>query len=431
MSLRLDYSALSDVGRVRKNNQDSGYAGPWLLAVCDGVGGAARGDIASGTAIGELRRLDEDPADRELLGLVAGSMQRAHDRISDLVEEDSALSGTSTTATVILFDGSRIGVGHVGDSRAYLLREGVLSQLTHDHTFVQSLVDEGRITDDEARTHPHRNLILKVLDGSSDLEPDLFTLDVAPGDRILVCSDGACGYLADERLGAILGEGTPDFASVELVRASLDAGSTDNVTCVVADVVGEQTDLSPDLSPLLVGAAAELPRRTPSRHGIFRHRDTGELDPIRADIPAEAGGAIASDPIDPEEARYAPQPRPRFLWLRRILSTLLVLGLALMAAGLGGWWANQQFYVSDSSGNVAIYRGLQGTVVGFRLSEPYRTTNVSLDQLSSVDRAAVRDGIDVTSLDDAERVVQNLYADADPATPDSTSDSASGSSGAP
>ena len=147
MTFRLQYAAISDVGRVRKDNQDSGYAGPWLLTVCDGVGGAARGDLASSTAIGQLRRLDEPPGDendaRRRLELVAGALHRASDKIGDLVDEEPALSGTSTTATVALFDGARLAMGHVGDSRAYLYRDHEISQLTTDHTFVQSLIDEG------------------------------------------------------------------------------------------------------------------------------------------------------------------------------------------------------------------------------------------------------------------------------------------------
>ena len=121
--LRLQFAAISDVGRVRKDNQDSGYAGPWLLTVCDGVGGAARGDIASSTAVQQLRKLDERPSE-DMLGQVAGALHRAHDRIAELVDEDPSLNGTSTTATVALFGGSRLGIGHVGDSRAYLLRDG-------------------------------------------------------------------------------------------------------------------------------------------------------------------------------------------------------------------------------------------------------------------------------------------------------------------
>ena len=150
--MKLDFSATSDVGRVRKDNQDSGYAGAHLLAVCDGVGGAARGDIASATAVQQLRSLDTAPTEQAddtdvLLSLVSAALHRAHDKIAELVDEDPALSGTSTTATVALFDGTRVGVGHVGDSRAYLFRDGELSRLTNDHTFVQTLVDEGRITE--------------------------------------------------------------------------------------------------------------------------------------------------------------------------------------------------------------------------------------------------------------------------------------------
>src|SRR5215203_3481024 len=187
--LRLSYYAISDVGRVRKDNQDSGYAGPWLLAVADGVGGAARGDVASSAAIQQIRKLDEQPTE-DLLAQVAGALHRAHDRIGELVDQDPALSGTSTTAVVALFDGTRLGMGHVGDSRAYLLRDGTLRQLTTDHTFVQTLIDDGRITEAEARTHPHHNLILKAIDSVHEVEPDLFHVDLEEGDRVLLCSDG-------------------------------------------------------------------------------------------------------------------------------------------------------------------------------------------------------------------------------------------------
>src|SRR5690606_11343781 len=186
---------------------------------------------------------------------------------------------------------------------------GELRQLTQDHTFVQTLIDEGRITEEQSRTHPHRNLILKALDGVRHETPDLFEVPVQPGDRVLVCSDGASGYLDADRMAGILASGTPDYAAVELVRASLDAGSTDNVTCVVADVREEPAP--EDLQPLLVGAAADLPRRplTESLGGLFRgHRpaDTGEAEPVPADAPA---GAIPADPVvDPEAVRYAPRP---------------------------------------------------------------------------------------------------------------------------
>src|SRR6476659_7735083 len=406
-TMRLHYAAISDVGRVRKDNQDSGYAGPWLLTVCDGVGGAARGDIASSTAGQQLRKLDAPPTD-DLLGQVAGALHRAHDRIGELVDEEPSLNGTSTTATVVLFDGTRVGVGHVGDSRAYLFRDHTISQLTQDHTFVQSLIDEGRITEDEARVHPHRNLILKALDGIHEAEPDLFHVGLEQGDRILLCSDGASGVLDDGRLADILSTGSPDFAAVELVRASLEAGSSDNVTCIVADVVDGSTPID-EPQPVLVGAAAELRRRTRGAKGsLFRgHRsgDTGELEPIAAEIPDDVPFAISNDPLDPEQARYAPRPPRRFVWLKGLLAAIVVIGIGWIALASAYSWSQQQYFVGEQDGSVVIFRGLNADLPGVSLSSPYETTDVRVDKLSDFDAGKVREGIDAGSLDAARRAV--------------------------
>ena len=413
-ALRLDYAAISDVGRVRKDNQDSGYAGPWLLTVCDGVGGAARGDIASSTAVQQLRKLDEPPSE-DLLGQVAGALHRAHDRIGELVDEDPSLNGTSTTATVALFDGERIGIGHVGDSRAYLFREHEISQLTKDHTFVQSLIDEGRITEDEARVHPHRNLILKALDGIHEAEPDLFHVGLAAGDRLLLCSDGASGVLDDGRLADILSTGSVEFAAVELVRASLEAGSSDNVTCIVADVVPADSPAGTDLTPALVGAAADLRRRGARGKGgsLFRgHRsgDTGELEPVAAEIPEDVPFAISNDPLDPEAARYAPRPPRRFVWLKRGLALAVVVGIVWIGAAAAWSWTQSQYFVGEQDGSVVIFRGVNADLPGLSLSSPYETTDVELAQLSEFDAGKVREGIEAGNLDDARRTVDNLAA---------------------
>ncbi|WP_246081769.1 PP2C family protein-serine/threonine phosphatase [Nocardioides litoris] len=477
--LRLFYSAISDVGRVRKDNQDSGYAGPWLLTVCDGVGGAARGDIASSTAVSELRSLDAAPPEpagaattappataadlndtestgtaatagaagveptREvaldatnprgravdatapapgsgpepaILDRVASALHAAHEQIGRLVDADPAINGTSTTATVAAFDGRRLGIGHVGDSRAYLFRDNEISQLTTDHTFVQSLIDEGRITEAEARTHPHRNLILKALDGVHEAEPDLSTIELVAGDRLLLCSDGACGVLDDGRLADILSMGSPDFAAVELVRASLEAGSSDNVTCIVADVVtADAAAADPayaELEPMLVGAAAELKRKSP--RGLFRgHRsgDTGELEPIEAEIPDELPFAVASDPlvpVDPEAARYAPRARPRYTWLRRAMVVLIVLGLLWIGAAAAWSYVQRQYYIGEADGVVVINRGLDASLPGLDLSEVVVVTTISVDDLEEYDRDLVQDGIPVDGLAEARDRVEEL-----------------------
>jgi PPM family protein phosphatase len=409
MPLHLSYSALSDVGRVRKDNQDSGYAGPWLLTVCDGVGGAVRGDMASSTAVGQLVRLDERPGD-DLLGAVAGAIHRADDRIGELVEHDPALNGTSTTATVALFDGERVGIGHVGDSRAYLYRSGELSQLTADHTFVQSLIDEGRITEEESRVHPHRNLILKAVDGRGENEPDLFVVELAEGDRLFLCSDGASGVLGKDRITDILSSGTPDYAVVEMVRASLEAGSSDNVTCIVADLVTAEPE--EPLQPLLVGAAADLPRRKGQQTvagigAVFRgHRsgDTGELEAVPAEVPH----AIANDPLDPESVRYAPRPPRRLNWLRRLLALAALAGLLWIGIAAAWTWSQQQFYVADLDGSVAIFRGVNTDLPGISLNSPYETTDVQLDRLPDFDAGLVREGIESADLAEAHRTVDRL-----------------------
>jgi protein phosphatase len=429
MAFRLHYAAISDVGRVRKDNQDSGYVGPWMLAVCDGVGGAARGDLASSTAIGQLRKLDAKPrstASDDMRAQVAGALHRANDRIAELVDDDPSLSGTSTTATMALFDGDKLTFGHVGDSRAYLFRDGEIRQLTKDHTFVQSLIDEGRITEEEARSHPHRNLILKAIDGVHDIDADLFDLELHTGDRVLLCSDGASGVLSDGRLADILSSGTPDYAAVELVRASLDAGTTDNVTCLVADIVAEH-DAPAGLQPMLVGAAADLKRKMhmPGVSHLFRgHRsgDTGELEPVRAEIPDTVPYAIDSDPVDPEEARYAPRPPQRFLLTRRLLAGVAVLGVVWMAVGAAYSWSQQQFYVGEQDGTVTIFRGIDADLPGVSLSSPYETTNVTLDRLSAYDASTVREGIDAENLADAHRAVDRLAANQ--SLPDEAADGA-------
>jgi protein phosphatase len=422
MAFRLRYAAISDVGRVRKDNQDSGYAGPWLLAVCDGVGGAARGDLASATAIGQLRKLDAKPsstASHDMRSAVAGALHRANDRIAELVDDDPSLSGTSTTATLALFDGAKLTFGHVGDSRAYLFRDDEIRQVTKDHTFVQSLIDEGRITDEEARTHPHRNLILKAIDGVHDIDADMFDIDMRQGDRLLLCSDGAGGVLDDGRLADILSMGTPDYAAVELVRASLEAGTNDNVTCIVADVVDESEVGPEQQQPMTVGSAADLKRRLHvPKTNLFRgHRagDTGELEPVKAEIPDNLTGnippfAIETDPVDPEEARYAPRPPRRFLLARRLLAAVALVGLVWMAGAAAYSWSQQQYFVGEQDGSVTIFRGLNADVPGIDLSHAYQTTNVSLDRLSDYDASTVRAGIDADSLADAQRAVKRLAA---------------------
>jgi protein phosphatase len=304
----------------------------------------------------------------------------------------------------------------VGDSRAYLFREQGLTQLTHDHTFVQTLIDDGRITETEARVHPHRNLILKAIDGQREADPDLFVVPLQAGDRLMMCSDGVCGVLDAGRIADVLAGGSADYAAVELVRASLEAGSSDNVTCIVADVVeaGGSEDDPEDTEPQLVGAAAELRRRR-----LFRgHRsgDTGELEPVVVegdDVDGLPAGAIPDDPLDPdlrEALRYAPRAPRRFVWLRRLLALAIVVGLVWVAVAAAWSWAQRQYFVGVDGGRVTIFRGLNTSFAGIDLSTPYLRTDVDVDDLATYDAGQVEQGVTQSDLGDARRYVDDLVA---------------------
>ncbi|HET7689082.1 MAG TPA: protein phosphatase 2C domain-containing protein [Nocardioidaceae bacterium] len=406
--LSLRYAALSDLGRYRKDNQDSGYAGDNLLVIADGVGGAAYGDVASHTAVQIMRRLDEPPSG-DLLEALAGAIHRVHDRLGELVENDPELDGTSTTITAGLFDGSRLGVAHLGDSRAYLLRDGAIRQITKDHTFVQTLVDEGRISEEESRSHPHRNLILRAVDGVHDTEPDLFYLDLEAGDRLLFCSDGCSGVIDDARMTEVLGTGGVDFAAVELVRTSLDLGTTDNVTVVVADVVDGSTPPDPEAAAattgaMLVGAAAGQPRKLSSEgapaakaQSRFRRHDTGEIPAV-----------VDEEDVDPEDLRYALRPPRRFKWLRRF-AVLLVL---LLVVAVLGWvaydWSQKQYYVAEDDGRVTIFRGVAVELPLLDMNDVVERTDITMEALPDFRATQVREGIAAGSLDDARQTITDI-----------------------
>ena len=437
---RLRYTAVTDVGRHRRENQDSGYASERLLVVADGVGGAAYGDVASATAVELIRRLDPgdtvgsrdpEPSGEDTLTALAGAVHRVHDRLAELVEADAELDGTSTTVTAALFDGHGFGFVHVGDSRAYHWRRGELSQLTKDHTFVQTLVDEGRISEAESRVHPQRNIILRAVDGVHETEPDLFRVDAEVGDRVLVCSDGCSGAVEDGQIAALLGSGSVDSAAVALVHAALDGGTTDNVTVVVAEVVAadtvddEETSAAAAVGPMLVGAAAEQPRRGPGARsgqpgaapagvmsgtadtaGPLSPTDTGDLEPV----PDEPNGV--GEGVDEEQLRYAPLEPKRHPLLRRLAFVLVPLVLLVAGVWAGWTWTRSQYYVAQDGDGVSIFRGVQVDVPGLQLSEVHAQGGFALSDLGQFSREKVADGIVADDLADAERILDELSTEA-------------------
>ncbi len=391
MALSLRFAAVSDVGRVRKKNDDSGFAGPHFLMVADGMGGAPAGDLASSLAVQTMRRLDA-PAPEDLLEALAGAVHRANDRLSEAIEEDSGVDGMGTTIDAVLFDGERIGVAHLGDSRAYLWRDGELLRLTSDHTWVQSLIDEGRITEDEAKVHSHRSLLLKVLDGRHDNDPDLTLYDIQAGDRILLCSDGLSSFVPHDRLERVLSIGTTESVCAELLTLALEGMSNDNITVVLADVVDDPVS---EAEPLVVGAASDHPRSR-SRLLGWAHREEPE------------DAMLLPEDIDPEELRYAPREPKRYRWIFRGIVAAVLLGIIAAVVVWSYNWSQTQYYVAAADGKVAIYQGVQADLPGIKLHHVYELQNVTLSQLPSYRRSQVVEGLSAADLDDARAIVDRL-----------------------
>ena len=237
-TLAVRYGVQSDIGLSRQDNEDAAYAGARLLAVADGMGGHAAGEVASAAAIDALRPLDTQVPAGELLNALDHAVRRASSALRDMVRDNPALQGMGTTLTALLWSGSQLGLVHIGDSRAYLVRDGEVFQITHDHTLVQSLLDDGKITASEVTSHPQRFLLLRALDAGSSFEPDLQLRDARLGDRYLLCSDGLHQVAAAESIAEVLLTVTdPDQAAKDLIALAIDGGGPDNVTCIVADVV--------------------------------------------------------------------------------------------------------------------------------------------------------------------------------------------------
>ncbi|MGJ9413928.1 PP2C family protein-serine/threonine phosphatase [Aeromicrobium sp. CF4.19] len=398
-SLRLDYVALTDVGLRRSTNQDSGYASGRLIAVADGMGGAAAGDLASAEAMNIIRELDRDLPDIDPMDALGRAVTHANARLGELVRHDPSVEGMGTTLEAMLWDGERFATAHIGDSRAYLLRDGELRQVSADHTFVQSLVDEGKITPAEARVHPHRSLLLRVMLGRDDNEADFDWVEGQEGDRFLLCSDGLSDMVDHATMEALLGSETIDLAATELVRHALEAGGYDNVTVVIGELTDAAADLDDHLSssdrrPQLVGAAADGPRaRTGQDLG---HGETA--DPV-----VSRQGAI-----DPEEIRYAPQPPSRWRWARRAAVLLVLVGVIAAASVYGYRWSQDQYFVAESDGRVAVYRGIQADIPGLTLNTVEQVTQLQTDTLPEFTARQVRDGIGASSRADARQIVTDL-----------------------
>ncbi|MFE9937558.1 Stp1/IreP family PP2C-type Ser/Thr phosphatase [Streptomyces hirsutus] len=383
MSLSLRFAAGSHKGMIREGNEDSGYAGPRLLAIADGMGGAAAGEVASSEAISTIVSLDDDVPGSDLLTSLGSAVQRANDQLRMMVEEDPQLEGMGTTLTALLWTGQRLGMVHVGDSRAYLLRDGVLTQITQDHTWVQRLVDEGRITEEEATTHPQRSLLMRALGSGEHVEPDLSIREVRAGDRYLICSDGLSGVVSHQTLEeALAGYQGPEDTVQTLIELALRGGGPDNITVIIADVLDLDTGdtLAGQLSdtPVVVGAVAENQNQpndnnamqTPAGRaaGLGRRRGQGGGGEFGPPGSGDVTGFIQTDGFDYDEGDFV-KPRKNRRWLKRSFFSLLTL--AVIGGGVySGWrWTQTQYYVGTNGEHVALYQGISQDLAWVSLSK--------------------------------------------------------------
>lgn len=407
-------SAGSHVGKVRSNNQDSGYAGTHLFVVADGMGGHAGGDVASALAIQSIAKVDReyDSVDEAESALRAALLE-ANGELADAVFQHPELTGMGTTVSGVVRVGDRLALAHIGDSRIYRWRAGELTQITKDHTFVQRLVDSGRITAEEAAVHPRRSVLMRVL-GDVDLNPEIDTeiVETQAGDRWLLCSDGLSGFVSDERVSELLDEYADAGAAVEaLIDESLDEGAPDNVTVVVVDIDESPTSSAP--MTMMVGAAAQpltfaakAPKRSVRLPAMLLHPLKASTVPEDEHFEPESEEFLRE--LIAEDARR--KVRRRITWS---VGVLLVVALVVSALVAGYQWTQSRYFVGESNGNVAIFQGVQQGIGPFSLSSVYFESEVAIDDLSPFSRQRVESTINADDLDDARSIVDRLRNELD------------------
>jgi protein phosphatase len=408
VDIALRYAARSDVGLVRANNQDSGYAGAHLLVVADGMGGHAGGDVASSVTVAAMAPLDDEAhGSDEALDALSQALVTAKGEILARVKADPELAGMGTTVTAILRAGNKLAMVHLGDSRGYLLRDGELTQVTTDHTFVQHLVDTGKITAEEAVHHPQRSVVMRVLgDFDLALSPDLSMREARPGDRWLLCSDGLSGFVSVDTIAETLrATPDPDTCGDRLLQLALRAGGGDNVTVIVADVV--DLDVLPDGTqpsgrPQVVGAAA-----------TSRNAPTSAADGPAARAGALVAGARPARDDDFVDADEEVEPRRR----RGVLVAVWLVALLVVAAVLaGGYWVTQtQYFVGVDDGEVTISRGVDAAIGPLQLSHVVERTGIAAEDVPPYLLPSVDGTIHAGSLREARSQVDDLREKIGPA----------------
>jgi PPM family protein phosphatase len=414
-------AGVTDVGRVREANEDAYFVGESIVAVADGMGGHLAGEVASATALEPVQSLDgrvfEDGP--HAIDALRQAVVQANDTVSQMARDEPTYRGMGTTLTVAMMEGRRLHLAHVGDSRAYLLRGDRFSQLTDDHTLVQHLVDEGQITREEAATHPQRSIITRAIGVSPDIEVDVLSLELDPGDQLLLCSDGLTGVVEDDEIARELATGDdPDETLKRLVDAANAGGGPDNVTAVLvrygelpqlaggaADGSGGHADDGEDTGPFggpdpeAAGGQRSAPvligTRTEATDGDWARR-LGNYGALTPGLP----GSTASD--DGSGDRKVGRK------LAKLAAVLLGVAVLVALAFVGGrFLLDRSFYVGLDDQDVVIYRGVDVTVGPVELGRVHERTDLTVADVPTWYAEALEDGVTAADLADARRIVDN------------------------
>jgi protein phosphatase len=411
LGIRTVSYAASDVGKVRSSNQDSGYAGVNLFFVADGMGGHAGGDIASAITAQHVATADEpvensQQAEQKLIDYI----WQANEKLGASVDQHSELAGMGTTFSGIFVNGTSVSIGHIGDSRIYLARDGVVKQITSDHTFVQRLVDTGRITEEEALVHPRRSVLMRVLgDVEQFPEVDLETFETKAGDRWLVCSDGLSGVVPERLMHRILlSKSTVQEATELLVGEALEFGAPDNVTVVLVDVLDAKEEVEVSPARTFVGSAAsEVVIEERKGRSILRILNPMTLIEMLQKPEDPTSFAPESEELL-EKILKDTKGRIRARRLRQIATYLLIVAAATYGLFLAYEYTQTRYFVGTSDGIVVIYKGIKEDLGPFKFSTVYEVSNITLDSLTDFQREALERSIGTESLEEARRVLDQL-----------------------
>jgi protein phosphatase len=390
--IRVSARGHTHVGRVRSANEDAFHVGDSVFAVADGMGGHLAGEVASETALQPVMQLDGRvfADEEEALTALRQAVVDANTHVVTKAAGDPRYSGMGTTLTAVMIEGLRIHLAHVGDSRAYLLRGDKFSQITDDHTLVQRLVDEGRLTPEQAASHPQRSIITRAIGVEEQLEVDSLSLEARPNDLLLLCSDGLTGPVSDDEIRTILGSATSlDEAATSLVDAALERGAPDNVTVVLIRFES--------LNDQEVGKPMTV--TVDSRPG-----ETGEQD-----WAARLGrlGAFGSKQSSGEDSQKPHRSGPSRA--QRIGGIVIAVALLAAAVGAGGrWLLSRSYYVGLAGEDIVIYQGVPVDLGPISLSWEYERTDLELDDVPDFNHDELMEGMTAADLNDARRIVANF-----------------------